>query len=467
MRGALLLTAGEAQDADRRAIESGISSAELMRNAAAAVTEFILTHYAPCPTAVICGPGNNGKDGEIIAQMLAGKGWDIRPLSLDSWREDALSGTQLVVDALFGTGLNKPVEGAARAAIEAINTHGAPVVAVDIASGVNATTGEIMGIAVQATHTVTFAAAKLGQYLLPGKLASGYVHVCDIGIMPRHLQGRCTLNTPSLWLHAWHPPSPGQHKYLRGHALAIGGPPDCTGATKLAAHAALRAGAGLVSVGCNATSLPYYAGLPYAVMTKVTETAGELGALLEQSRVTACLIGPGAGRTNATRNTALQLLERRLPCVLDADALSVFAQAPSALSAAIGGPAILTPHEGEFARLFNFSGSKPDRALAAARMMNAVLLLKGSDTVIASPDGRCAVNADAPAWLATAGSGDVLSGIAAGLLAQGMPAYEAACMAAWLHGRAGEALGIGLIADDLPAALPRVLAQLLPMKPGA
>lgn len=271
-------------------------------------------------------------------------------------------------------------------------------------------------------------------------------------------------NSPALWLEKWPVPNAESHKYSRGHTLVMGGEAHSTGASKLAALAALRSGAGLVSIGCSSKALPMYAGAPFAVMTKPVDSPGDLEMLLDDERITACLIGPGAGVSSRTRDNALHLLSKNKACVIDADAISVFKPNPKTLFAAIASPTVLTPHEGEFARLFTTQGTKTERALQAAKLSGAVVVLKGSDTVIANPDGRFAVNDNAPAWLATAGSGDVLAGIITGLLAQGMLAFEAACCAVWMHGRAASLFGIGLIADDLPGALPQVLKELAAMK---
>lgn len=269
-------------------------------------------------------------------------------------------------------------------------------------------------------------------------------------------------NAPRLWRGDLPFPRKDGHKYDRGHALVQGGGMAQTGAARLAARAALRAGAGLVTVVCAPAALPVYAAALEAVMTRVAEDQTAFAALLEDAHISACCIGPGAGVTEATRARVLAALARGKPVVLDADALTVFARDPQALFSAIGDtPAILTPHAGEFARLFAAGGDRVAQARAAAAASGAVVVLKGAETVIAAPDGRAVVNPVASPWLATAGSGDVLAGICTGLLAGRMPAFEAACAAVWMHGAAAAQCGAGLIAEDLPDILPAIWDMLI------
>jgi len=270
-----------------------------------------------------------------------------------------------------------------------------------------------------------------------------------------------TDNSPDLWLSRLPRPQPAGSKYDRGHAVILGGPVAQTGAARLAARAALRIGAGLVSVACDPSSLIVYATALEAVMTKVVRDATAFGALIGDARVKAVLIGPGAGLTDRTRDFVLAALAAHKACVLDADALTVFKDAPDALFAAIGSPVLMTPHEGEFARLFGKITSREADTLRAAKASGAVVLLKGSDTVIAAPDGRLVINRAAPPDLATAGSGDTLAGLATGLIAQGMEGFDAACAACWIHADAARRFGPGLIAEDLSEQIPAVLRYLL------
>jgi len=481
---AALLTAAESRIAEEAAIASGISAELLMENAGRAAVDLIAQEYRPCAVFVVCGTGNNGGDGFVIARLLKERGWnvmltvvgdtgklrDAAKSAKDKWNmcggatrtfaTDLIAENQLIIDALFGIGLSRNIEDAEREAVHAINASGLPVVSVDIASGVNADSGAVMGVAVRATHTVSFVRPKPGHILLPGKAHTGQLHVYDIGVEGTSIAPKTFLNAPILWRRYFPSPSPESHKYTRGHALVIGGGMQTTGAARLAAIAALRAGAGLVSVGSKEEALPIYAMTLTSVMARLVDTAPQLTGLLDDARITAVLIGPGGGVNENTREQVLHILQHKKPVVIDADAISVFKLSPNSLFSAITSPAILTPHEGEFDRLFTLKGTRVERARAAAKTSGAVVVLKGNDTVIAAPDGRAAINANAPAWLATAGSGDVLSGLITGLLAQGMEAFEAACAAVWMHGDAGNHFGPGLIAEDLPGMIPAVLKTL-------
>jgi len=431
----------------------------LMEKAGKSVADIVCEQFTPCAVLIVCGSGNNGGDGRVVERLLRQRSWKATAVNVEEFTPALLENAALVVDAIFGTGLDRPVEGKAKAAINAINESGLPVVAIDIASGVNATTGAIMGTAINARHTVTFVRPKPGHLLLPGKTHTGELHVYDIGISGEDIKPDHFLNTPVLWKHAFPFPAQDAHKYTRGHALVIGGGIATTGAARLAAVAALRNGAGLVSVACMPETLLMYAATLTSVMTKPIGKPSDLETLLEDKHITAAMIGPGCGTGETTREQTLRILSHKKPCVLDADAISVFQTGPKPLFDAISGAVVMTPHEGEFARIFKQEGAKSERATAAAKQSRAVIVLKGNDTVIAAPDGRIAINANAPAWLATAGSGDVLAGMITGLLAQGMPAFEAACAAVWLHGEAANHVGPGLISEDLPGALPAVLKK--------
>lgn len=481
---AALLTTTECRDADQATIAGGTAGETLMENAGKAVVDLILQEYKPRPVLIVCGTGNNGGDGFVVARMLKERNWQVTlaitgnaddisgdaKKARDKWNmsggatrtfvADLLKDASLVVDALFGTGLDRNVEGDAKAAIEAINASKLPVIAIDMASGVHSDTGAIMGAAIRATHTVTFVRAKVGHVVLPGKAHIGELHVYDIGISGDKITPTHFLNAPALWRNAFPSLAPEAHKYTRGHSIIVGGGITTTGAARLASIAALRSGSGLASIACSQAAQPMYAMTLMSVMTRVCNNSTQLASLMEDKRITSVLIGPGCGVSEVTREQTLLLLGTKKPCVVDADALSVFQPGPKALFSAISGPTVLTPHEGEFARLFSATGPRTKRALEAAKESKAVVLLKGNDTVIASPDGRVAVNANAPVWLATAGTGDVLAGIITGLMAQGMPAFEAACAGAWIHGEAATQFGPGLIAEDLHGCIPAVLKKL-------
>ncbi len=471
---------------DAAAIAAGTPGPVLMENAGRAVTRAITARFAPCPVAVLCGPGNNGGDGFVIARRLRAAGWPVRLARLvptDRLRGDAawaagrwnsptealapsiLEGAGLVVDALFGAGLARDITGPCHDVIAATLAKKLPVVAVDMPSGVDGTTGEIRGIAARARLTVTFVRAKPGHYLLPGRLHCGELVVTDIGIADRFVAEQdigLRRNEPSLWRQHLRRRTPTDHKYRFGHAYILGGPAATTGATRMAATAALRSGAGLVSILCEEAALATYAAHMTAVMTKPYAEEADLARLLADPRVTARLYGPGAGVTPATRRRTEMLLETGRPTVLDADALTVFRDDRRALFARLGGHCVLTPHDGEYARLFAHRGSRLERARKAAAESGAVILLKGGDTVVAEPGGSATLLADAPPELATAGSGDVLAGILTGLLAQGLPAFAAASAAVWIHAEAARRAGGLLTAEDLLPPLSRVMDDLLP-----
>jgi hydroxyethylthiazole kinase-like uncharacterized protein yjeF len=489
-----VLTTAEMEHADRLAIAGGTPGFALMLRAGQAVAEAAMNLVEQGPILVVAGRGNNGGDGFVAATELVARGRRVSiillcerdtlqgdaALAARGWKGPVLPcnamavGTPaLIIDALFGAGLNRPVKGDPHDIIEAINASGAPVLSVDLPSGINGTTGAAMGVAVRATETVTFFRRKPAHLLLPGRIHCGRVRLADIGIDPGvldEIRPPTSENIPELWRRAFPVPRIDGHKYARGHAVVVSGDMSATGAARLAARGALRAGAGLVTLASPRDALAVNASALTAVMIRAIDTKAEFAGLLADKRLNACVIGPGAGVSERTRSLVLEALSAQRGLVLDADAITSFAEAPDGLFAAIkasGYPqVVLTPHEGEFRRLFNDINnkhplhSKLELARAAAERSGAIVLLKGPDTVVASPDGRAAIAANAPPWLATAGAGDVLAGIIAGFLAQGAPAFEAACMGAWMHGEAGNEAGPGLIAEDLPEVLPAVFRRL-------
>ena len=476
-----LLSVAEMYAADAAAARAGTPGHVLMESAGRAVAQAVTRRWAPRPVSVLCGPGNNGGDGFVAARLLADAGWPVR-LGLMGTRErlkgDAaamaarwehaveplapalLDGEPLLVDALFGAGLTRPLGGVALALAEAGCARDLPCVAVDIPSGIHGDTGAALGGAFRAAVTVTFGRRKYGHLLLPGRAHAGEVVVADIGIPAAAIAAldiRVHENAPVLWKALQPVPAPADHKYSRGHAIVIGGDGAHSGAARLAARAALRAGAGLVTVHAPEAAIPVYAAQLTAVMVA---PAADLDSALADERCNALLIGPGCGVSPTTREQTRRALEAGKRCVLDADALTAFKDDPAALFAALGPDTVLTPHEGEYRRLFSHEGDRLARVRAAARESGAVVILKGADSVIAAPDGRAAINTNAPPTLATAGAGDVLAGFILGLLAQGMPAFEAAAAGVWLHGAAAAEFGPGLIAEDLTETLPRVLRSL-------
>jgi ADP-dependent NAD(P)H-hydrate dehydratase / NAD(P)H-hydrate epimerase len=564
--GLELLTTAEMAEADRLAVAAGVPFLTLMENAGRAVADEAEKMVKPgARMAVLCGPGNNGGDGFVAARLLRERGYEVQVaclVELDELKGDAAvmaalwTGTttswggediygvdlykvDLIIDALFGAGLSRPLDGDVTDEKTRISDD-TPVLSIDVPSGLDGTTGMENGSIFSATRTVTFFRKKPGHVLMPGRAWCGEVVVADIGIPEKVLfkiASSCSQNAPELW-QGWLPRVRlDSHKYTRGHAVVVSGPPHATGAARLGARGALRMGAGLVTVASPLPSVAANAVHLTAIMIAPFSAPDGLAEVLADKRKNAVLIGPGCGVGTDTRRMVEIALASDAAVVLDADALTSFAPEkdevqslkgvgflgatkpnhvaePSALFALIGakpGPivemstgktwekprqVVLTPHEGEFKRLFpdiaavgwaepakpNIAGigadvghqpegasaqptfqrkpSKLDRARAAAARSGAVVILKGPDTVIAAPDGRAAINDNAPPWLATAGSGDVLAGFVTGLLAQGMPAFEAACAAVWLHGECANQFGPGLIAEDIPEQLPKVLRAL-------
>jgi hydroxyethylthiazole kinase-like uncharacterized protein yjeF len=489
-----VLTTTEMERADRLTITAGTPGFALMMSAGQAVAEAAMGLVEEGPIMVVAGCGNNGGDGFVAAAELAARGRDVSVILLcerDSLQGDAALAARgwkypvlpfnpqaigkpaLIIDALFGAGLNRPVKGDPLEMIEAINANGAPVLAVDLPSGINGTTGAVMGAAINAVETVTFFRRKPAHLLMPGRKHCGRVRVADIGIDPRVLEEirpHTFENVPQSWQKSFPVPDIDGHKYARGHALVLSGELASTGAARLAARGALRAGAGLVTVASPRDALVVNAAALTAIMVRAVDTPVEFAEMLGDRRLSSVVIGPGAGVSERTRDYVHTALSAKRGLVLDADALTSFAEAPERLfesiKAAEDAHVVLTPHEGEFPRLFSDISnkhpgrSKLERVRDAAERAGAVVLLKGPDTVVASPDGRASIASNAPPWLATAGAGDVLAGMIAAFLAQGVPAFEAACIGVWMHGEAAGEAGPGLIAEDLPEVLPAVFRRL-------
>jgi len=498
-----LLTPAEMGAADRFAIAGGTPGIALMEAAGKAVAdEAARMARSAGRIAVLCGPGSNGGDGFVAARLLASRGYPVklallgRPERLKGDAAEAarryarppetaadfdFANADLIIDALYGAGLDRDLAGESRALVEKINSiareRGCPVLAVDLPSGLDGATGLPRGVAVEATASVTFFRLKPGHLLLPGRALCGRLVLADIGIPEAALATiapKASTNAPRLWRAALPRLAAAGHKYSRGHAVVVSGNAGHTGAARLAARAALRAGAGLVTVASPPDALTINATQLTAVMVAAFDGAAGLADLLADKRRNAVALGPGVGVGPATEALVEAALagadkENSRRIVLDADALTSFAGRAAALAALVKAESprvVLTPHEGEFNCLFKGQDdivqapSKLARARAAASLLGAVVLLKGADTVVAAPDGRAAIGFDLPPSLATAGSGDVLTGIIAGLLAQGAPVFEAACAGAWLHGAAARAFGPGLIAEDLPESLPQAFRAL-------
>jgi hydroxyethylthiazole kinase-like uncharacterized protein yjeF len=460
-----LLTPDEMAKVDAASPGLGVPGYRLMENAGRAVVRAIQARIRPCRTLVLCGPGNNGGDGYVVARMLAQEGWPIGVAALGAPRagsdaalararwdgvnvpftQQEVARSDLVIDAVFGAGLSRDLDPELVQMLRAARR----LVAVDVPSGLDGATGAVRGYAPQATLTVTFFRLKPGHLLLPGRDLCGETVLADIGLpvgVLNAVQPRAFRNEPGLWqLPAL---ATDAHKYARGHVTIMGGA-EMTGAARLAAEAARRAGSGLVTIAAAGAAAIYRVGSPGTLVSEAS-----LADLLADRRRTVWVCGPGLGPA-AARSIWPDLIAAGRQVVGDADVFSAFAGKPDALH----GAAVLTPHAGEFARVFGpIEVHRVAAVRAAAVRTDAVVLLKGADTIIARPDGMVAINASAPPWLATAGAGDVLAGLIAGLLAQGMDAWEAACAGAWLHGRAAVEVGPGLIAEDLAPALPLAFA---------
>ena len=480
-----ILSCAEVVACEQRAVAAGISLAALMQKAGQACADVLHAEFPEGRVVVLAGPGNNGGDAFVAAQRLvdlgrrvslyelvkgarttegaeAARHWTGEHAPLEDLR---LQPDDIVLDGLFGAGLSRALSGEAAFAAEQVNASGAKVVAIDVPSGVNGDTGVISGPAVSADVTVTFCAKKPGHVLQPAASLCGEVVVAQIGFgqfVDEIGGGRLMENAPALWSSALCWPEAGSHKHQRGRLAVVSGGLANTGAARLAAQAGLRVGAGLVTLLCPPAALVVAASSVTAVMTGSFADAAELRHLTEKS--SAVVIGPAAGVSPVTRANVEALAKGGRNLVLDADALTVFAGQVDALRGLMSAHAILTPHTGEFDRLFPGalvrSGNKVDAVRDAARQAGAVVVLKGADTVIASPDGRSVVNTHATPFLATAGTGDVLAGILGGLLAQGLDPFDAACAGAWMHGDAGLRVGPGLTAEDLDGALRSTLAEL-------
>ena len=524
---AAILTSDEMGEADRLTIAGGTPGWTLMQRAGRAVADTVLTRYPQARNiALLAGPGNNGGDAYVVAARLGETGRGVTVFSLGdvgklkgdvaaaaeaydgpTWSIEDFDPTDfdLVIDGLFGAGLARPIEGEAAAAIARVNGCGLAVIAIDLPSGVSGSSGNVLGSAIQADSTVTFFRRKPGHLLQPGRGRCGMLIVADIGIAPRVLDAIAPMhfaNEPALWAWQLGLPSQSGHKFDRGHAVVFSGGATQTGAARLAANAALRGGAGLVTLLAPGSALMVNAAHLTAVMLKRCDGNEDLDRLLEDDRMNAFVLGPGFGIGEDTRVYALAVLGKGRSLVLDADGISSFKNDAGRLfdaARAAAGTAtsktpmrgqqqdseleaefkaskgrevalILTPHAGEFARLFPDLAddeclSKTERARRASKRACAIVILKGSDTVIAAPDGRVAINANGTPWLATAGSGDVLSGIIAAQLAQAISSFEAACIGVWMHARAAELFGPGLIAEDLPGLMPQVLGEMVALAP--
>lgn len=483
-----VLTTADSMACDRFAEMRGVTGTSLMRAAGQAVADAIVARWAPRRVLVLCGPGNNGGDGFIAAQALRQAGWPVSLVLLGDaaalrgdarWAFEQWSGAtgafgkaglddaELVIDALFGAGLTRPLEGALADLAVLLADRPIPVVAVDLPSGQNGDLSSPDGAAIQADLTVTFNTLKPAHILSPAAENCGEVVVADIGIPQdwgEEIPTLASLNTPEQWYANLSRPGAETHKHRKGRLLVFSGGASSTGAARLAARAGLRVGAGLVTLASPPAAMQVNAVHSTAVMLARWPEPGEAAAALEAARATVGVIGPALGVTDAGRRAVLSALSGETPLVLDADALGVFAEEPAALLGKLRPVDVLTPHVGEFERLFpgllEGECNKISAVQAASERAGCAVLLKGSDTVIAKGGVGTRVNRHASPALATAGSGDVLAGMIGGFMAQGMTGFDAACAASWLHGDCALTLGEGLIAEDLEAVLPYRLQAL-------
>lgn len=461
----------------------GLSILSLMERAGQAVAASALRHYPQAVRyVVLCGTGNNGGDGFVAARALRESGAEVAvhifgdPAKMkgaakaaqETWSGPVAPLDQLVpkksdvvIDAILGAGLSRGVPAEIASVIHAVATAGAPVIAVDLPSGLCGRRGVPLGAAFKAERTVTFMAKKPGHVLMPGRTLCGELEVFDIGIPRRILEENAEgiwENHPDLWSGFFADGDQDTHKFKRGHLTVFSGPSHATGAARMTAMAGMRAGAGIVTVAAPGEAVSHLSATLTAIMVSEIETEEQLRGWCEDERHRSFVLGPGFDDMSKARRFVSRLSDKSL--VLDADGITAFRQEPQELFHlfANDAPRILTPHEGEFARLFpdihaDTKLGKIEKAQAAASLSNAVIVYKGADTVVAAPDGRVAVNTNAPPFLATAGSGDVLAGIAGGFLAQKIPAFEAAAAAVWLHGETANRLGAGLTAEDLATAV--------------
>ena len=498
-----VLTTQEMYEADRLTIEGGVPGIDLMEKAGQALARAVLDHWPQAYRIMaLCGPGNNGGDGYVVGRLLREQGLIVQMINvlpavgltgdaaiaaerfdgaIEALSDDVsiaklvadLENCDVVVDAIFGAGLARNLGGVVAELVGLVNACNKQVLSVDIPSGVDGDTGAICGCAVGADVTVTFFRHKPGHLLMPGRTNCGWVQVADIGIADQVLETikpQCFVNGPELWQHKLPVARADQHKYDRGHVISVSGGHGKTGAARLAARGALRAGAGLVSVASPPDALAENAAQLTAIMIKAFEGVTGLAELLGDTRLNSVVIGPGCGVDPQTRDSVLAVLSSGANTVIDADGISSFAgedeianELFSAIKSRSDRDVVMTPHNGEFKRLFSVKGhSKTELARKSALLSGATIVYKGADTVIASPQSDAVINVNAPASLATAGSGDVLAGMIAGLMAQGMSGFDAACTGVWIHGEAARLFGPGLIAEDIAETMPRVWSELVP-----
>ncbi|MBT3940232.1 MAG: NAD(P)H-hydrate dehydratase [Pelagibacterales bacterium] len=461
-------------------------SFNLMEKAGKLAAKNIDSLYTKRKTLILCGIGGNGGDGFIIAQELANKGWDIvttivgdqkvikgdalkalnkLKLKLLNFNDINLDKTKLFIDAIYGIGLSRKINKKECIILNTINNHTAPIIAIDIPSGVDCNNGQILGFAPFCDLTITFSTLKAGHILLPGSEKINKIKVVDIGISKdiiNKIEPNIKINNKNQWVKEINWPKIDDHKYSRGYSLVVGGSKKMTGASRLAAISAQRAGSGIVALASEKEAEEIYFISLTSQLVKSYKNIKEYNAIINESRIDSIVIGPGLDTGNKSILRIKSALKTNKRIVLDAGAISCFKDKLGILIKALSGKdAIITPHEGELKSILpNLSGSLISKALKAAKILDTIVVLKGATTVIASPNNEALVNPAGAKWLSTAGSGDVLAGIIGGLLSNKMKTYYAAAYGVWLHSEAGKYLGAGLIAEDIPKTLTKILKKI-------
>jgi hydroxyethylthiazole kinase-like uncharacterized protein yjeF len=462
------------------------NSFNLMLKAGKLAAKTIDSLYSKRKTLILCGVGGNGGDGFIIAQELFNKGWDIQvsiigdknkikgdslralnklKLKIFSFNEINLDKPKLFIDAIYGIGFSRKVNKKECIILNIIDKHPAPVIAIDIPSGIDCNNGKILGFAAYCDLTITFSTLKTGHILLPGSEKINKIKILDIGISKNiinKIEPNVKINNKNEWVKEIVWPKIDDHKYSRGYSLIIGGPKNMTGASRLAAMSAQRAGSGIVALATEKEAAEIYFISLTSQLVKTYKNLKEFNAIINESRIDSIVIGPGLDVSSKSILKIKSALKTNKRIVLDAGAISCFKNKLEMLIKILSGKeVILTPHEGELKSILpDLSGSLISKALKAAKILNTIVVLKGATTVIASPNNKAFVNTAGAKWLATAGSGDVLAGIIGGLLSNKMKTFYAAAYGVWLHSEAGKYLGPGLIAEDIPKILPKILKNI-------
>ena len=476
------------KDTIRKLEKKIIPSFSLMKKAGKKSAEYINDHFKKKDILIICGTGGNGGDGFILGQELYKKyKWKVqisiignvkdiqgdalkafKKLSLKvlDFKKINLKKIDYIVDAIYGIGLSRPIKNNSLETLQIIHKTKIPVIALDIPSGVDCDDGSILGFALNCLITLTFSYPKIGQFLLPGSIKCGKIVVLNIGISNNSVNKfipNIYLNSKSLWVDKINWPKENDHKYSRGYTLVIGGPKEMTGASRLTAISAHRAGSGIVALAADNNSKDIYYKTLLSQIVKNYKNKKEFNSILSDHRIDVIIIGPGLKPNNSSKIKIKDIVKTNKKIILDAGAITCFKNDTKNFTKLIQNKdVIITPHEGEFKILFpRLKGSLVDKAIYAAKKLNSIVVLKGATTIIASPDKKVIINQHGSKWLSTAGSGDVLAGLIGGLISNKMEIFYAAACATWIHKEAGIILGPGLIADDIPDILPKIIKKII------